>query len=949
MKIKIIFFLFLTSFCFAQQPSHIIIGEDELAGINIYSIIQDIDNTIWISTNNGLYHYDGLYFTLIKSDIVKDLSLFGLTKDNNGLIYCYNLSGQIFRIKENKLELYWQIPKEYISSLIYINFDNENNLIVSVASLLRVKDKSNFEVIFDLDKSTACQIVKDKNQYLYFYHDRRLYSYYNGKVKVEKDNLQLISKNLMKPEILQNGNIGLFVNLEAKALIKKNEIFYPINFNVSNDKSILYTGLVSKNHDLIWITSSKNGVYCFDSKGKALYNNKLLFKDYFISSYLEDSEGNFWFCTFGKGIVLIPNLNVIDYTNNELLEKDDLKKVTKKDDKIYFGGTKGAIYQLNKDEIKLELQNTRKIEYLKYLPKANLFFVNNEVYAGNNFKFLVANNFNKYDIFQNSYSDSIYYVTRAGFFNLEEKLNSRQLDYKVRSYAIFNDEKNETFWIGSSTGLETVSKKEFKKVKVDNQAVFTTSIIAVENQIWVASSSGILIFEKDKLVKKITIKNELLSNNVLKLIYDNGFVYASTNEGLQRYDLLNKTFKNFTKSEGLLSNAIFDFEVLENQIYIITSKGIQKFSFDDLTEAKKLPNIQINNVLINGFKKITDREYLSSEENNIEFSLLSVTHKDKRNLKYVYQLEGYDENWYTTDFYNNKVKYTKLPAGKYQFKVKLKDDSIISNQIETFSFEVETVFWKKWQFIVGMIFLVFLSFIIYYRMRIRYLIRKKNEEIEKEKYIQELNKSKLTALKSQMNPHFMFNALNSIQEFILQNKKELASNYLGDFADLMRSYLQYSQEDYISLRDEIETLELYLKLEKIRFENDFDYEVNYKKNIDVDALEIPSFLIQPFVENAIKHGLLHKEGKKKIIIHFSLESPIILKCEIIDNGIGRKASQEINKNRKHKSFATEASNNRLQLLNQNIGNKIGLIIEDLYDENEKALGTKVIITIPISK
>ena len=198
-----------------------------------------------------------------------------------------------------------------------------------------------------------------------------------------------------------------------------------------------------------------------------------------------------------------------------------------------------------------------------------------------------------------------------------------------------------------------------------------------------------------------------------------------------------------------------------------------------------------------------------------------------------------------------------------------------------------------------------------------------------------------------MNPHFMFNALNSIQEFILQNKKELASNYLGDFADLMRSYLQYSQEDYITLRDEIDTLELYLKLEKVRFENEFDYQVTYKESLDIDSIQIPSFLIQPFVENAIKHGLLHKEGAKYIDIQFVLEKGTVLKCIITDNGIGRKASQEINKNRKHKSFATEASHNRLQLLNQNIGQKIGLEIEDLFDENSQSLGTRVVVTIPI--
>ena len=947
MKNNFLFLLLLTYACFAQQPSHMIIGEEELAGVNIYSIIQDKDNAVWLSTNNGLYHYDGLHFNVVSSAIVKDLSLFGLTKDNNGMIYCYNLSGQIFRIVEGQLELYWQIPKQYISSVIYINFDDANDLLVSVNVLLKVRRDKKAEIVYKYQRETACQIVKNEQRKIFFSENQHLFQYFKGEIKVVENQLSKISSNLLKPEITHNNDIALFVNLEPKALVKQLKTFTAIDYQVVKDESISYMPLLSKRKDLVWLASSKNGIYCFHLNGKPLYNNKLLFKDYFISSYLEDSEGNFWLCTFGKGIVLIPNLNVIDYTNNDLLEKDDLKKITKKDNKIYFGGTKGTIYGLNKDAIKIELKDQKKIEFLKYVPKSDLFFVNNQIYRGRNFNFVISNNYNKYDVFQNHFSDSIYYVTRSGLYFLDEKINSKHLNYNVRSYAVFNDEKNKTLWIGSSTGLEIFKNQTFSKLKVDGQTIFASHIIGVDNQVWVASSIGILIFEKDQLLKKITTKDQLLSNNVLKLIYDKGYVFVSTNEGLQRYDLEKKIFKNFTKSEGLLSNAIFDFEILDNQIYVITSKGIQKFNFDDLTISKSLPTIKIDNVIVNGFKKIKPNTYLSAGENTIEFGLFSVTHKDKRNLKYVYQLKGYDENWYSTDYYNNTIKFTKLPAGKYEFRVKLKDDSQVSNQIETFCFEVETVFWKKWPFILGLILLGIIGFILFYRIRIRYVLRKKNEEIEKERYMQELNKSKLTALKSQMNPHFMFNALNSIQEFILQNKKELASNYLGDFADLMRSYLQYSQEDYITLRDEIETLELYLKLEKVRFENDFNYQVIYKPSLDIDSIQIPSFLIQPFVENAIKHGLLHKEGTKHIDIEFVLEKGTVLKCIIIDNGIGRKASQEINKNRKHKSFATEASHNRLQLLNQNIGQKIGLEIEDLFDENSQSLGTRVIVTIPI--
>lgn len=649
----------------------------------------------------------------------------------------------------------------------------------------------------------------------------------------------------------------------------------------------------------------------------------------------------------GKGIVLIPNLNVIDYLNEDIIVKDDLYRITKKENTLYFGGIKGNVYKLFNDVIELKIEKSKKIESLKYLPKSDLFFINDKIYNSNLNKIIGKNSFNKYDVFQNTNSDSIFYVTRSGLFYLDSNLNEQKLDYDVRTYCLYNDEGRKVLWLGSSTGLEIRKNNKFQKVLVGNLPVFATKIISVNNQIWVGTSTGILIFEKEKLVHKITTKNHLLSNTVLKLIHNDKYVYISTNEGLQRYDLENNVFKNFTKSEGLLSNAILDFEILENKIYLITSKGIQKFSFDNLSGKKKLPKIKIHSVLVNGFRTILNNQRLPYNENNIEFSFRAITHKDKRNLKYEYQLEGFDESWYTTNFSNNTVKYAKLPAGKYTFRVRLKDDTVVSNDVKNFHFEVETVLWKKWQFISSLIFLTLLFFVIYYRRRINKLIKRKNEEIEKQKYIQELNKSKLKALKSQMNPHFMFNALNSIQEYILQNKKELASNYLGDFADLMRSYLQHSQEDTISLRDEIETLELYLKLEQIRFEEDLEYQIKYDKDLTIDSIQIPSFLLQPFVENAIKHGLLHKHGAKIISIKFVKVNNEILQCSIQDNGIGRKESEIINRNRKHKSFATEASQNRLNLLNQNINSKIGLTIEDLYDEQNRSLGTRVILKIPI--
>lgn len=948
MLYKILFFL-ITFSCLAQQPSHYIVGEDELAGINIYSSIQDTDNSIVLATNTGLFRYDTLNFSAINSNLLGDQSLFGLIKNSKGIIFCYNLSGQIFYIKDNQLQLFITVPKEYLSSVIQLCFDKQDNLFISCKKLLRVSSEKKISVLYTFKSQEASSLAIDKEGKVFFYDLQNVFYIEKNKTKLfKKISYELL--NLLKPYTTNTGTVNFQMNTKAQGFIINQGNLQAIKYNTPTNSSDFYHFFVSKNNPTIWIASSKNGVYAFNLNGKPLYNNKLLFEDYFISSYLEDNEGNTWLTTFGKGIIFIPNLNVIEYTNNDLLKRDDLLRITKKEDQLFFGGSKGTVYQLNGNTISKVLSNQKKIEFLRYWPNLGVFFINGLAYDSRFEKQLKDQDFNKYDVYQANANSRIWYTTRDGLFSTNRKsLDFSNYGYTLRSYAVLEDIASNVIWIASSTGLELCKNKEYTKVLYHNRPVFSSSIIKVNNQVWVASTDGILVFQNQKLIGVINQKSGLLSNRVLKLKLDNEFVYISSNEGLQQYHLNSNRFKSFTKAEGLLSNAVFDFEVVNNAVYIITSKGLQKMSFNTIANTTLLPTIKISGVAVNGVEIARNKSSFKPSENTFEFTLLAITQKFKNKLKYQYQLEGYDTKWYTTNFSNNKIRYTQLPDGNYTLKVKAAYNTTVSDAMTKYSFKIESVFWKTKEFVLFSIVVFFGFIFLIYKLRIRFIVDKKNKEIEKEKHIQELNKSKLTALKSQMNPHFIFNALNSIQEFILLSKKELASNYLADFADLMRSYLQHSQEDTVSIQDEIETLNLYLKLEKIRFEDDFEFTIQCDSQIDKEQTYMPSFLLQPFVENAIKHGLLHRSGLKKLSVSFTKLSNHTLKCEIEDNGIGRVVSSQIITKRKHQSFATKASQNRLDLLNQSSKEKIDLQIIDLYDANNQPSGTKAVLSIPIIK
>lgn len=199
-----------------------------------------------------------------------------------------------------------------------------------------------------------------------------------------------------------------------------------------------------------------------------------------------------------------------------------------------------------------------------------------------------------------------------------------------------------------------------------------------------------------------------------------------------------------------------------------------------------------------------------------------------------------------------------------------------------------------------------------------------------------------------MNPHFLYNALNTIQAFIYTNDKENAGKYLLKFSKLTRQVLEMSEKETVTLNEEIDTIKLYLELEKARFDEDFEYNIKIECFEKLDNIKVPPMLIQPYIENAIKHGLLHKSGKKELQISF-VENDKLLNVLIEDNGIGRTRSAQINKskNEEHKSFSSDANLRRLDLLNHGRERKLKINVIDKYNDDGVACGTIVQITIPI--
>jgi LytS/YehU family sensor histidine kinase len=253
---------------------------------------------------------------------------------------------------------------------------------------------------------------------------------------------------------------------------------------------------------------------------------------------------------------------------------------------------------------------------------------------------------------------------------------------------------------------------------------------------------------------------------------------------------------------------------------------------------------------------------------------------------------------------------------------------------------------------VAFVFTLVFIFIIASILIINVSLRRNNEKLKSEKIQTKLQQQtvmlEMHILRAQMNPHFIFNCLNAINHFILKNEMETASNYLISFSRLVRLVLNNSRQSPITIEEELSMMRLYLDLEKVRFKNAFDYSIHIEKDLDITSLNMPPLIIQPFVENAIWHGLMHKDDPGFLLISIRTNNNILI-CEITDNGIGRKRAYEFKSKSVEikKSMGIEITKKRLELLNGSFEPSSFIEIHDLLDKSGMALGTKVVLSFNI--
>lgn len=465
--------------------------------------------------------------------------------------------------------------------------------------------------------------------------------------------------------------------------------------------------------------------------------------------------------------------------------------------------------------------------------------------------------------------------------------------------------------------------------------------------LWIATDDGLIQADKRKmgLIKYWTTKNGLANDYIYSVLPDKyQRIWISSNSGLSMIDYKNNLCRNFTLSDNLQDlefNTASCYIDKKNNLWFGGINGLN-LVHPTLTHTNTFspkPMITQIEVMNLPYKTDTaipyiDKIKLPYNKNFINFQFQTPNYSQTDKIVYKYLLKGVDTGWI---YIGNKnfINYTQLQPGTYTFMVKSNNaNNQWSQDAASVVVEIIPPWWRTWWFwtlfILGTVGI--LVYTIAYRIR-----HIKKEESLKYKIIE----SEMKSLRSQMNPHFIFNSLNSINGFVIENKTHLASDYLTKFARLIRLILENSKNETIILEKELDTLKLYLLMESLRFEDKFEYHIQIEKGIELEEICIPPLIIQPFVENAIWHGLLHRTSKGKLEINIFQKSNQ-LGIQIIDDGIGREKSATY-KNIKHKSrksYGIEITKQRILSLNK----QNTIEITDLKN-GEEPIGTKVQITL----
>lgn len=964
---------FLT--CSAQQGLVKHFGVEDGLGSNcVYAAFQDRQGYIWLATTNGVSRFDGKKFKNFTSNNgLPDNEIFGIAEDALGRIWlsCYN--GEPCYIYNNKVytaaedTLLKVIPRK--SYFRFYRVGSRLMLVRSAGGDIYEIDETG-KILKTPLKGVAFLIFK--NNLLNILSNKRK----NGNIKHYLldnsyrcvDSLVFPWNNSDSPPAIQvadtyasgaNGFVVLLKNGTClQYSIRHNRIvFMHATANVPPFREVYH--IQGKQ----WINVYNKGLIPVTGKFEPDPQRETLFPQKAIQYFMVDREGNYWACTSGQGLYMVPNNHFLYYHTGIGAEQNGVLKLAACHGQIYLA-CGNALFKYTGHKV----PEPDSLNAFIHLPDriVDLYADSQGVIAATPEAILVINQKSKKIKKINADASNVKCLRRGNdhsfFFGTHSTCyqyffpDSLINIYRGRTVAVY-PRRNGDVLIGTLFGLFIVRKNK--------QGGWITDTVRFPG--FLKETNISCIDEVDDIIVTGTVQKGLLlihgrdyecvnlGQGLKDINCKDIFIDAEKNIWLASFSGVFKitlhqsihtySVQHIRKFNGLLSDDVNSLLIARDTAYVAGPNGLSIFPLKSTTAQKQPPALYISEVLVNGILyPVPAKEIrLPSDSNTIDLHFSAIDFKSLGNILFKYRLSNIQKNWsYTAD---NFVRFEALPPGSYKLELwAMNAENTWSAAPAILLVQIQPAWWQSAWFYALLILAG--AGLIYFLVR-RSLIKKHSSQMRKNSFKRHLAELELRAIKAQINPHFIFNTLNAIQYFINNQENEKAENYLNRMADLLRKTLEFSDKTTVPVQTEINYLENYLELEKLRFDENFRFTITSQLSASQSQAEIPPMVLQPHVENALRHGFKNKQhALKKLDITFSMAGRQLI-CEVSDNGIGRKAAAAgYHHEAAYRSRGMELSHSKLLMYESITGKTIKTEVRDNYAEDRQTpTGTSIRIFI----
>jgi ligand-binding sensor domain-containing protein len=933
------FLLFLVPGVFAQGYKHFSI-EQGLPSNRTYKILQDYDGFIWIATDKGLSKFDGADFknyTTANGLPSNDIWQIMLTQDNklwyftrsNELGYIYHDSIHSFKSEQEEILYPTNITTD-LKQIIFRSFGHNYALSDNKWRKLKIADLED-------QKKVPLKLLHPKIDYLL----SKQTAHKNIILLKNKQSKAYDTINLPKGFFNISGQIN-----DSLVLVRVNKGMMLINLNTSKAHTVKDSDLF-KTHVFTRVLATEKNIQVSSKNIWAELNRdyKITNKRYFpeqqhLATLYKDRQGNFWGTTNAKGFYFYPKNSL---SSKSYLAEQPVQFLKLMKGNLFAGVLNKGVYKYNpqKDRFELFFKDNDYLFDMFYLDDNNFaVFANTSTIVKRKGKI------------KKFYRAGRSAITFNGQYAVRERnaISIFDKNLEVTKSIPFEGANTLAYYqkhliAGTPLGLFRYKNNDFEKIEITNHPVFPILSLAVFKDYLIIGTDGLGAYVWDgKQSFDLLPKTKNLIINHIFLSGDD--VWLSTQKGAINYKYDEKKFhfnKLLRKTDGIISDHVNYVAVLNGKLFTSNLSGIKAVDLSQITPSP-LQKVYFKTIKYND-RVLTSRnnEVLYQKNNNLSINFGIIDYLGQEHNEYFYKLIPVQNYW--TSINTKNVNFNSLAPNDYNFVVKVVNPY---GQVQTasFSFTITPRWWQRdWaKFLMVFLFLTGI-FTIAYWMR-RKELRKQRQKLVAQKQMAEFE---LYALRSQMNPHFVFNSLNAIQYYINDENYDKSEAYLVRFARLIRMIFEFSRKKTIKLKQEINLLQSYLNLEKMRFGDNFNYCVKIDPKLDVDQTEIPTLLLQPIVENAVNHGIFHKKGKGTICLTFNYMDPKTFEVIIQDDGVGIEKSKAINKAslKKHQSRSTQILKDRIKLLNLSGKWRIDYQFIDATNDNQTPYNT--IVKLKITK